>query len=138
MLPEHRLAVLLQQVKEHQIGGCVYHTSAASPSLYADHYCDKSNFPTELLAELDKHTGEVWQIEFSHDGKRLASCGIDRHVIIWDVPSLDVLFKLDGHEGGVGNLAWSPDDTMLVSCGRDHYARIWDATVRYAPSPCPL
>src|SRR6266566_3032847 len=130
MLPEHRLAVLLQQVKEHQIGACLFHTDATAPSLYSDHYCDKNNFPTEVLHELDKHNGEVWQVQFSHDGTRLASCGGDRHVIVWDVPSFDVLFKLDGHEGGVGNISWSPDDSLLVSCGRDRYAKIWDTQVR--------
>src|SRR3569833_224005 len=126
MLPEHRLAVLLQQVKEHQIGGCFFHTSATPPSLYSDHFCDKSRFPTEVVLELDRHTGEVWQVQFSHDGTRLASCGADRHVIVWDVPSFYVVFKLEVHEGGVGNVAWSPDDKLLVSCGRDRYARIWD------------
>lgn len=131
MLPEHRLAVLLQQVKGHQVGACLFHTSASPPSLYSDHFCDKSNFPTDVLLELDRHAGEVWQVQFSHDGTRLASCGGDRHVIVWDVPSFDVLFKLDGHEGGVGNVSWSPDDTLLVSCGRDRYARIWDARVSH-------
>ena len=129
MLPEHRLAVLLQQVKEWQIGHCLYHTTATSPSLYADHVCDRSQFPTEVIYELDKKAGEVWQVRFSHSGTRLASCGSDRAVYIWDVTTFDLLFKLDGHEGGVGNIAWSPDDSMIVSCGRDRFARIWDANV---------
>jgi len=129
MLPGQRLGVLLGQVKEYQISGCFFHSSAGQPSLYSDHFCNKEDFPTEVLLELDKHSGEVWQVRFSHDGTRLASCGGDRHVIVWDVPSFDIVFKLDGHEGGVGNVAWSPDDKMLVSCGRDHFARIYDAKV---------
>lgn len=134
MLPEHRLAVLLQQVKEGQISNCLYHTSAEPPSLYSDHSCDRSHFPSEAIVELDKHSGEVWQVLFSHDGTRMASCGTDRFVIIWDVPSFEVLHRLDGHDGGVGNIAWSPDDTMIVSCGRDRYAKIWNTQ---ASPQCP-
>ena len=126
MLPVNRLAVLLEQVKENQISNCLFHTSAHSPSLYSDHVCDKNQFPSELMIELDKQPGEMWQVLFSHDGTKLASCGSDKTVFIWDVASFEVVHKLDGHEGGVGNLAWSPDDGMLVTCGTDRYARIWD------------
>ena len=138
MLPEHRLAVLLEQVKESQITNCLYHSSASSPSLYSDHFCDRSQFPCEIILELDKHPGEVWQVLFSHDGSRLASCGSDPAVTIWDVPSFNILHKLNGHEGGVGNVAWSPDDSMIISCGRDRHARIWNTDVgaRF-PSPNP-
>ncbi|KAL7625104.1 hypothetical protein AAE478_004318 [Parahypoxylon ruwenzoriense] len=128
MLPEHRLAVLLHQVKRGQIGGCLWHSSAASPSLYADHMCDRRQFPTESVVELDEHDGEVWQVAFSHDGTKLASCGSGKQVFIWDVPSFELLHRLEDHEGGVGNLAWSWDDTMLVTCCQDRYARLWDAT----------
>ncbi|KAI1332049.1 WD40-repeat-containing domain protein [Xylariaceae sp. FL0255] len=125
MLPEHRLAVLLDQVKENQIGGCLWHSSAAAPSLYCDHSCDRHNFPTETVIELDDHAGEVWQVVFSHDGTKLASCGGDKQVIIWDVPSFRVLHYLQDHDAGVGNVAWSWDDSMLVTCCQDRYARLW-------------
>jgi WD repeat-containing protein 26 len=126
MLPEHRLAVLLEQVKRDQINNCIYHTSPHWPSLYTDHTCDRSRFPSEAVLELDKQIGEVWQILFSHDGSRLASSGSDRHVTIWDTLSWTVIYRLDAHEGGVGHISWSPDDTMLVTCGsRDRFAKIW-------------
>lgn len=128
MLPEHRLATLLDQVKESQITGCVWHSSAATPSLYSDHICNRLDFPTEAVIELDEHEGEVWQVVFSHDGTKLASCGSDRQVIIWEVPSFKILHTLKHHDGGVGNVSWSWDDSMLVTCGRDHYARLWDMT----------
>lgn len=137
MLPEHRLAALLQQVKEHQISTCMYHTNPEPPSLYADHFCAKSRFPSEVVYELDDHSGEVWQVQFSHDGTKMASCGKDNLVIIWAVPSFDVLHKLDAvpnsdpnHDApGVGAVAWSPDDSMLVTCGRDYHAKLWDVEV---------
>lgn len=129
MLPEHRLAVLLHQVKQNQIGMCMFHSSAESPSLYADHVCDRRQFPSEPIIELDDHAGEVWHVAFSHDGTRLASCGGDKQVIIYDVPSFKVLHTLKEHGDGVGKVAWSWDDSMLVTCCQDRFARLWDANV---------
>ncbi|KAI3334960.1 WD40-repeat-containing domain protein [Ustulina deusta] len=126
MLPEHRLADLLNQVKESQITGCIWHSCGEAPSLYSDHVCNRLDFPTETVFELDDHAGEVWQVVFSHDGTKLASCGSDKQVIIWEVPSFKILHSLSDHGDGVGNVAWSWDDSMLVSCCRDRYARLWD------------
>ena len=63
MIPEHRLAVLLQQVKQNQISNCLFHNTADSPSLYTDHFCDPSQFPRKTILELDKHSDEVWYLE---------------------------------------------------------------------------
>ncbi|KAI0408065.1 WD40-repeat-containing domain protein [Xylaria palmicola] len=126
MLPEHRLANLLHQVKENQVIGCPWHSNDAPPSLYADHICDRADFPTEKVLELDDHAGEVWQVVFSHDGSKMASCGGDKQVIIWEVPSFKILQFLKEHGDGVGNVAWSWDDSMLVTCCRDRYARLYD------------
>ncbi|KAF6814450.1 WD domain-containing protein [Colletotrichum plurivorum] len=128
MLPENRLAVLLQQVKQSQIDSCLWHTTASSPSLYADHYCERSHFPTEVALELTDLTGEVWQVQFSHDGKRLAACGSSDAVVIWELPSFSVSQVLQPHAHGVGNFSWSPDDSMLVTCSQDKFARLWNTT----------
>ncbi|KAK1539428.1 WD domain-containing protein [Colletotrichum costaricense] len=128
MLPENRLAVLLQQVKQSQIDSCLWHTTASSPSLYSDHYCERSHFPTDVALELTDLTGEVWQVLFSHDGQRLAACGSGEAVVIWDLPSFSVSQILRPHAQGVGGLSWSPDDSMIVTCSQDKYARLWDTT----------
>ncbi|KAK0627045.1 WD40-repeat-containing domain protein [Immersiella caudata] len=128
MLPEHRLAVLLGQVKESQITNCLFHTNPEPPSLYSDHTCDRCHFPSTTALELDEHLGELWQVRFSHNGRRLASCGMDPYIIIWSVPDFKVLHKIPAHTNShVCNLAWSPDDKMIVTCGKDHYAKIWNA-----------
>ncbi|RQM08587.1 hypothetical protein DH86_00000307 [Scytalidium sp. 3C] len=126
MLPEHRLAVLLHQVKRNQIANCLYHNTAISPSLYQDHICDRNNFPLHTILELTKHVGEVWQVQFSHNGKRLATGGSDGAVIIYDVPSFHEVATLSDHHDGICCVAWSPDDTMVVTCGRDKRAVLWN------------
>jgi WD40 repeat protein len=129
MLPERRLAILLQQVKRNQISNCLYHNTSTSPSLYQDHACQPDHFPRYPSKDLTKHTGEVWQVQFSHDGKRLASCGGDGTVIIYDVESWDVLQSLTNSEGGICSLAWSPDDTMMVTVAMDKDATLWNTLV---------
>lgn len=129
MLPEHRMAVLLQQVKRNQIDNCIYHTVSTSPSLYADHFCERSHFPTEVAISLSDVGGEVWGAQFSHDGRRLAAWGSSDFVVIWDVPSFNVLRTLGDHSGGIANAAWSPDDSMIVTCAQDKHGRLWDTKV---------
>ncbi|ESZ98592.1 WD domain protein [Sclerotinia borealis F-4128] len=126
MLPENRLATLFNQVKQHQISTCIYHNTYASPSLYKDHTCDRSNFPLRPVVELDKHSGEIWDTKFSHDGTLLASCGSDGVVVVYNVPDFDVHVVLSEHEAGVCSFAWSPDDTRMVTCGRDNRACLWN------------
>ncbi|CZT49505.1 related to WD40 repeat-containing protein [Rhynchosporium secalis] len=127
MLPEHRLAVLLNQVKRYQIDSCLYHNTSESPSLYQDHVCDQSHFPLHTVLELDKHSSEVWQVKFSHDGTRLASCGKDGTCIIYEVGSFEVLQNLAMAESGIASVSWSPNDEFVVTCGRDHLAILWDS-----------
>ncbi|RNJ60521.1 WD repeat-containing protein 26 [Verticillium nonalfalfae] len=47
-------------------------------------------------------------------------------IMIWEVPSFNVVRTLGDHVDGCANLAWSPDDSMIVTCGRDKHARLWD------------
>ena len=82
--------------------------------------------------ELDKHSDEVWFLEFSHDGTRLATTGKDRRIVIYDVPSFRHLHTFTEHEDGVTYIAFSPDDTKLISCSQDHTAKVWDVEVRHS------
>lgn len=133
MIPEHRLADLLDQVKKNQISHCLYHNPSRSPSLFADHICDRSQFPLRTVLELGQNTGEVWAMEFSHDGKMLATSGQATDVLIYDTNTFQVLHRLTEHTDHVAYLAWSPDDRKLISCSHDKTARVWDAPVSPAP-----
>lgn len=132
MLPEHRLSILLDQVKAKQVAECAYHNTLSSPSLYQNHRCDEINFPSHTVLELDKHNGEVWDVKFSNDGQQLATCGKDGTCLIYEVGSFEVLQHLAKSESGIAALAWSPDDSMIVTCGRDHCAILWDTSVGFS------
>ena len=68
-------------------------------------------------------------VVWSPDGRRLASCGDDDNVYLWDAANGTMLAKLQGHRGMVKNIAWSPDGRRLASCGGAGGGEllIWDA-----------
>ncbi|KAH7396236.1 WD40-repeat-containing domain protein [Pyrenochaeta sp. MPI-SDFR-AT-0127] len=130
MIPEHRLSVLLNEVKDGWIGNCLYHNTTASPSLYLDHNCEREDFPTKSVLDLRHHKDEVWFLQYSNDGTRLASTSKDTTIIIYETNTYKMVHHLDEHQGsGVTHLAWSPDDTKIVTCCSqpENSARIWDA-----------
>ncbi|KAH7079739.1 WD repeat-containing protein 26 [Paraphoma chrysanthemicola] len=129
MIPEHRLSVLLDEVKDSWIANCLYHNTAASPSLYLDHNCERDDFPTKTVLELNNHKDEVWFLQYSNDGTMLASTSKDTTIYIYDTKTYKVLYHLTDHQGsGVTHLAWSPDDTKIITCCShpENGARIWD------------
>ncbi|KAF6147288.1 hypothetical protein GIB67_009771 [Kingdonia uniflora] len=85
MIPERRLEHLVEQALTVQREACVFHNSLdSSISLYSDHRCGKDQIPSETLQVLQAHRGEVWFLQFSHNGKFLASSSNDRSAIIWE------------------------------------------------------
>ncbi|KAJ6155815.1 hypothetical protein N7470_006381 [Penicillium chermesinum] len=107
MIPQHRLAILLDYVKQ-------------------DHHCDRSDFPLEVSVNLTEHTDEVWYCGFSHDGSKLVTAGSDRMVLIYDTTDFTVIHRLMDHDSGVAFVSWSPDDTKLITCSQDKKARLWN------------
>lgn len=129
MIPEHRLSTLLDQLKQYQISKCLYHNSSTPPSLFSDHMCDRNQFPLRDVLELTVNAGEVWFLQFSHHGRRLAASGEHSTVVIYDTATFQVRHTLTDHTDDVPHLAWSPDDSKLITCSRDHRAKVWDAEV---------
>jgi len=81
---------------------------------------------------LTGHTGYVWAVTFSPDGKTLASAGGDNAIILWNVndprrPS-QLGARLQGHTNWVVSLAFSPDSKTLASGSWDGTVGLWDVT----------
>ena len=77
----------------------------------------------EMLLTLIGHTQGLTNIEFSPDGRLLATAdaGSDGQFLsrIWDAASGEQLQVLTGHQGAVWGLAFSPIWTRLASAGQD-------------------
>ncbi|XP_021735512.1 WD repeat-containing protein 26-like [Chenopodium quinoa] len=83
IVPERRLEQLVEQALDRQRESCVFHNILDSGlSLYIDHRCESHQIPSENIQVLQAHGGEVWYVQFSHNGKYLASAATDRMVYI--------------------------------------------------------
>ncbi|RPA72278.1 WD domain-containing protein [Ascobolus immersus RN42] len=126
LVPEHRLATILHQMREAQLAKCPYHNSKEPPSLYSDHQFETDNFPCFNSETLYGHDGEVWHLAFSHDGERLVSVGTDTNVLIWNTETFRCEMKLQGHSKEIFYACWSPDDSKILTSSDDNSIRIWD------------
>ncbi|CAG8545721.1 3038_t:CDS:2, partial [Scutellospora calospora] len=116
---------LLEQATTFQRISCLYHNSDKYISLYSDHVCDRSQFPSKTTHIFERHEDEVWYVAFSNNGKFLASASKDKTAIIWSLETLDYVHELKAHSDCVSFLSWSPDDTKILTCGQDNEIKLW-------------
>ncbi|KAI0371689.1 WD40 repeat-like protein [Pilatotrama ljubarskyi] len=137
MIPQRRFATLLEQARAYQQSRCLYHNVPLrnqTYSLYTDHMCDRDAFPRVTTAVLSVHEDEVWNLEWSHSGRYLATASKDKTAIIWRVeldrdPRFRVYspeFTLRDHEYPVGCVSWSLDDSILLTASENRIT-LWNA-----------
>jgi len=81
---------------------------------------------SKLISTLKGHIGQVVTMDFSPDGRFLATGGRDKTVKIWEVFSGKVITTLKGHIGHVSVLDFSPDGKLLASGSSDRTVKIWE------------
>lgn len=74
----------------------------------------------------DHHTGPINALDFSPDGKLLASGGQDARVAIWSVDDKMFLRGLSGHRQEIEAVRFTPDGKRVASAGADGVILLWD------------
>jgi WD40 repeat protein len=72
------------------------------------------------------HYGPIMALEFSSDGRALATAGTDHTNRIWDVEAREDSVVLRGFQGDAFALSFSPDRNSLVSMDRSNGLVLWD------------
>jgi hypothetical protein len=84
-----------------------------------------SSGPFRLLRTLEGHSGPVWSVAVSRDGRRAVSASADRTLKVWDESGRDV-HTLRGHSDMVQGVALNPVGRMAVSVSADKSLTVWD------------
>ena len=83
----------------------------------------------KTINEFPAHTGSVYAVKFSPDGKYLLSGGKDAHLKTWKME--DGRWEMDrsipGHNYAIYSIVFSPDGKHLATASRDKTIKIWDA-----------
>jgi WD40 repeat protein/uncharacterized caspase-like protein len=72
------------------------------------------------------HTGPIYCVTYSPDGRILASASEDRSVKLWDVATRREIRTLMGHSDRVESVAFSPDGKLVASSGDDGRVVVWE------------
>lgn len=82
----------------------------------------------ELLHRLLGHERGIARLDFSNDGRQLASCDSSATVIVWDVASGQALHVIEANADTLlCGVAFSPNGRYLVATGEpDGVANIWE------------
>ncbi|KAF7982955.1 hypothetical protein HWV62_25270 [Athelia sp. TMB] len=81
-----------------------------------------------MLKTLEEHTGAVWAVAYSPDGKRIASASEDETIRVRDTETGEAVgapFK--GHTAAIRSIAYSPSGRHIVSGSEDGTVRVWDS-----------
>jgi WD40 repeat protein len=82
-----------------------------------------------------KPGGDLFDLAYSPDGKRLAVCSWDGHATLLDAETCLPVTDRMRHRRGIGRSRFSPDNRWLVTASWDKTARLWDARTGVAASP---
>jgi uncharacterized protein with WD repeat len=84
--------------------------------------------PGEPVLTLTGHTGGVFHVAYSPDGKTLATCSKDFTARLWDGTTGKLLLIFKGHKKDVYSSAFSPDGKHLATVSGDRTVKLWDTT----------
>jgi WD40 repeat protein len=82
----------------------------------------------EAQAVLEGHTADVLDVEFSPDGRTIASGSVDDTLRLWTVEPSRLIRTMQGHPFPILILRFSPNGSVLYTGSTDGILRAWQVT----------
>jgi WD40 repeat protein len=84
------------------------------------------DFTTKESAQFTGHRAGVTDVEFSHDGKLLASAGADKRLFLWILDNPEQLpITMDNNNGFIWDIAFTPGSHYLIAACSESEVRVW-------------
>ncbi len=80
----------------------------------------------QLIQTYKEHSGTVFSIDFSPDGRFFASSGADKQIIIHDLHAGTIRSKWQNPGAVIYSLSYSPDGQYIAVAGADEIIHLWD------------
>jgi WD40 repeat protein len=90
---------------------CTYNAAAPCPDNTVQVFNIEEDGYNKLTFHL--HKGNVWGVDWSPDGRYIASGGFDNKIFVWEAKDGSVVFSGE-HSDIVYGVAWSPDGTNIT------------------------
>eukprot|EP01063_Lacrimia_lanifica_P036120 TRINITY_DN7077_c0_g1_i1.p1 TRINITY_DN7077_c0_g1~~TRINITY_DN7077_c0_g1_i1.p1 ORF type:complete len:1169 (+),score=251.36 TRINITY_DN7077_c0_g1_i1:2-3508(+) len=78
------------------------------------------------VRDLVGHEKSVFTLDWSEAQRIIATCGSERHVLIWNPFMKKPIFSLVGHASPLMGVQFNDDDHQIVTVGYDQCCKIWD------------
>jgi WD40 repeat protein len=72
------------------------------------------------------HSDTCFGVAFSPDNTKLATCGADKFVKVWELPAGKLIKTFEGHTHHVLDVGWQADGKILASGSADNNVKMWD------------
>ena len=79
-----------------------------------------------MFKTLKGHSNEIFWCCWSPNAKLLASAGIGKSIMVWDMVTYSLSRTLTGHHHNVSACEFSPDGAILASSSWDTRVILWD------------
>ncbi|KDO18286.1 hypothetical protein SPRG_16324, partial [Saprolegnia parasitica CBS 223.65] len=79
-----------------------------------------------LKRDFRQHRGAVYSFAWCKEPKLIASCGLERQVLLWSPYSIRLVGRLVGHTCSIKQVIWNAASYSLLSLGFDGLVRVWD------------
>ncbi|XP_057295137.1 notchless protein homolog 1-like [Hydractinia symbiolongicarpus] len=82
------------------------------------------------VARMTGHQALINDVQFSPNGRLIASASFDKSIKLWDGTSGKFVGALRGHVNSVYQIAWAADSRLLCSGSSDSTLKVWDVKAK--------